>query len=202
MRALYAFWDAIDVSENIARGLTAVRGVRGLNAIVLALALGIINYGLFWLILTFDIGATLEWTDEAAKSVDRALGSSTIPLEVASAAGYVVLALTLLPTLVELFGARFAKVGIAFASGLVFAFSLFDMITDWPRVAEFFDSFRGAAEEAGIIGWALFYVLRIGWLFMASFGFEALFIIFSVCILALLLQSKDSGGRGRVVAEG
>lgn len=197
---LTGFWDAIDVSANIRRGLVAVHGVGGLPALILMLALGGINYGLFWLVWTFDISSTLDWSNTAAETIAAMTDTASVAV-VGQYAGYVVLALTLMPTLVELFGSIFAKQQIVFASALVFTFSLFDMITDWPRVVQFFDAFTGAAERGGPLGWLAFYMLRIGWLFMASFGFEALLVVFGVCMVALLLQFA-TGARGGRMARG
>lgn len=192
---MHRFWDAIDISTNIRRGLTAIRGVTGLPALVLMVALGFINYGLFWLVWAFDIGSTLNWSSRAAEQINAMVGGSA-GAEIGQYAGYVVLSITLLPTLVELFGSIFAKAQIVFASGLVFALSLFDMLTDWPMVVQFFDSFTDAADSGGAFGWLAFYLMRILWLFMASFGFEALLVVFSVCMVALLFQFGGSARRG------
>jgi hypothetical protein len=201
MNNLTAFWDAIDVSTNIKRGLTAIRGISGLPALILFAALAGINFGLFWLVWTFDIASTLDWSDQAANKIASMSNTSAAPM-MGQYAGYVVLALTLLPTLTELFGSIFAKAQIVFASWLVFAFSLFDMLTDWPRVVEFFDGFTMAADGGGPLGWLAFYALRIVWLFMASFGFEALLVVFAVCMVALLLQFSASRKGGAAAAAG
>jgi hypothetical protein len=198
---LTGFWDAIDVSSNIRRGLAAVRGINGFPALVLMFALGGINFGLFWLVWTFDISSTLDWSDHAAQTIATMTDTASVAV-MGQYAGYVVLALTLMPTLVELFGSIFAKQQIVFASALVFCFSLFDMITDWPRVVTFFDAFTGAAFTGGPLGWLAFYLLRIAWLFMASFGFEALLVVFTVCMVALLLQfAIGRAPRGRLAEE-
>lgn len=96
------------------------------------------------------------------------------------------------PTLVELFAARFALGGLRVAAGLVYAFSLFDAVTDWPRVVTFMDTYRRAFDGLGIFAGVAFFVARLLWLFMASFGFEVLFVVFAVCTLALLLNSRCS----------
>ena len=190
---MYSFWSALDISDNIARALAAIRGIRGLNALILLLALAAINYGLFWLVLYFDIGATLDWTQTAASII-----LPSIPLQYAEYSSYLVLSITLLPTLIELFAARFARAGIVIASGLVFAFALFDAITDWPRVVVFMDAYSEAFAFLGILRWPVFLVVRLAWLFMASFGFEAIFVVFAVTMLALSfnIQVKSPQGRG------
>jgi hypothetical protein len=188
---MHSFWSAIDVSDNLQKSLAAIRGIRGLNAAILAAALGGVSYGLFWLVWYFDVGATLDWTQTAVGIV-----APSIPASMAGAAGALVLAITLLPTLIELFTARFAREGIIAAGGLVFAFSLFDMITDWPRVVVFMDAYAGAFDRLGFLRWPVFHITRLLWLFMASFGFELLFIVFAVTAFALLLQAKGAGRHG------
>ena len=192
-----SFWGYIDLSDNLQRALSSIRGIRGINALLLAAALGFISYGLFWLVWYFDIGATLDWTSQAIAVI-----APSIPPGMAPYAGALVLAITLLPTLIELFTARFARDGIVVASGLVFAFSLFDMITDWPRVVVFFDAYAGAFARLGILRWPAFYIIRLLWLFMASFGFELLFILFAVTALALLLQTRSGSKASAPSAHG
>lgn len=184
------FLDAIDLSENIARGLAAIRGIRGLPALILGAALALICVALTPLVWYFDIDATMGATDAAVSVI-----LPTIPYEYASLAALVALGLTLLPTLVELFGARFAAVGIRVAAGLVYFFSVFDAITDWPRVHEFMEAYRPVFDEMGLIGAPVFWGVRALFLFMATFGFELLLIVFAVCALALIIGSGAKSGR-------
>jgi hypothetical protein len=179
------FFDAIDLSENLKRGLSAVRTITGLPALILAFALSALCIGLAPLIWYFDVGATLDWTNIAVRHL-----APTIPAQLAAYSSVFVLILTLMPTLVELFATRFALVGIRVAAGLVYAFSLFDAVTDWPRVVAFMDAYRGAFDGLGIFAGLAFFVVRLLWLFLASFGFEVLFVVFAVCTLALLLNSR------------
>lgn len=183
------FLDAIDLSANIERGLTAVRGIRGLPALILGGALTLICVALLPLVWYFDIDATLMASDAALGVI-----MPSLPYEVASMAALVTLGLTLLPTLVELFGARFAAVGIRVASALVYLFSAFDMLTDWPRVVEFCAAFRDRFDGMGMAAGLGFWLFRLLFLFLASFGFELLLVVFAVCALALLLGGM-SGNR-------
>ena len=179
-----AFLDAIDLSSNLERGLAAIRGIRGLPALILGIALALICVALAPLIFYFDIGSTLSATDVAVNTI-----IPTIPYEYASAASLVALGLTMLPTLVELFGSRFAVVGIRVAAGLVYFFSVFDAITDWPRVHEFMEAYRASFDGLGWFAGIAFWVVRALFLFMATFGFELLFVVFAVCALALVISS-------------
>lgn len=181
-----AFLDSIDLSTNISRGLMAIRGIVGLNALILAGALSLICVALAPMIWYFDLDATLYATDVATSVI-----LPSLPYEWASAAGFIALALTLLPTLVELFGARFAQVGIRVAAGLVYLFSVFDAVTDWPRVAEFCAAYRDYFDGLGLAAGLAFWAFRALFLFLATFGFELLFVVFAVCALALFVNSAQ-----------
>lgn len=176
------FLDSIDLSANIQRGLAAVRGITGLPALILGGALTLICVALLPLVWYFDIDATLMASDQALSVI-----LPSLPYEIASMAALVTLGLTLLPTLVELFGARFAAAQIRVAAALVYLFSAFDMLTDWPRVVEFCGTFRERFDGMGPLAGVGFWLFRLLFLFLASFGFELLLVVFAVCALALLI---------------
>ena len=182
------FFDSIDLSTNLERGLRAVRSIYGLPALILAIALGGICAGLIPLVWYFDIGATVDWSEQAVTTV-----LPTLPASLVEGAALFALALSLMPTLVELFGSRFALVGIRVAAGLVYAFSLFDAVTDYPRVNAFIEAYRPAFEQLGLFTIPALWLAKVLFLFLASFGFEMLLVVFAVCALALLLNSKRAG---------
>ena len=177
------FFDSIDLSANIQRGLTAVRGVIGLPAYILGGALTLICVGLLPLVWFFDIDATLTAADSGINFI-----ASSLPAQAAGAMSLVVLSLTLMPTLIELFGSRFAMANIRLAAALVYLFSAFDMITDWPRVRDFTASYQFAFNDLGFFATPVFFVFRLFFLFMASFGFEMLLVVFAVCALVLFIN--------------
>lgn len=179
------FLDAIDLSANLERGLRAIRGIIGLPALVLGLALALICVGLSPLIWFFDLDATLQATEQARQFV-----LPTLPAALADSVALIALALTLLPTFVELFGARFATVGIRVAAGLVYFFSAFDALTDWPRVQQFMEAYRSWFDGLGFFATPAFWVVRGLFLFMATFGFEVIFVVFAVCAMVLLINSR------------
>jgi hypothetical protein len=183
-----AFFDAIDVSTNIDRGLKVVRNVQGLSAFIMMVVLFGLCYILAPWIWFFDLDSTVVWTEMAMKQVEP-----TLPKQVASVLGTAVLGVTLLPTLVEMFTSRFASAGIKMAGILVYGFSLFDMITDRPRVWAFIDGFEGAFEGLGLLEWPVSMAVKILFLFLASFGFEALFVVFGVAGIYCLSQLKPRG---------
>jgi hypothetical protein len=190
------FLDAIDLSENVSRGIAAVRGLRGLPALIAAAALGMICVALAPLVWYFDIDATIYATDTAVNII-----VPTLPPEWASAAALVALGLSLLPTLIELFGARFAMAGIRVAAGMVYFFSAFDALTDWPRVAEFCSAYRQHFDGLGLLAVPAFVLFRALFLFMATFGFELAIIVFAVCAFACMLQSGARTARAPAAAE-
>lgn len=187
------FLDSIDLSSNIERGLGAVRGVVGLSALILGGALSLICIALAPLCWYFDLDATMSATDTAANYI-----MPTLPAEFAGMVVFITLGLTLMPTLIELFGARFAAANIRVAAALVYLFSAFDMLTDWPRVAEFCQAYRSWFDGLGIAAGIGFWLFRLLFLFLASFGFELLFVVFAVCTLALLFNGMAGGARRRV----
>lgn len=184
------FLDSIDLSANLERGLNAVRGITGLAALILGGALTLICVALLPLVWYFDIDATLMASDAALNTI-----MPSLPIEVAGMAAFITLGLTLMPTMIELFGARFAAVGIRVAAALVYLFSAFDMLTDWPRVVEFCATFRERFDGMGPLAGVGFWLFRLLFLFLASFGFELLLIVFGVCALALLLNGMARPAR-------
>lgn len=183
---MYSFWDSIDTTENIKRALYAIRGIRGLAALVLIVPMILMVLALAALSYHFDIHSTMVWTEKSVSQV-----AASTPSRLVSMIGYIVVALTVLPTLVELFLGKFAIHGIRFAQVLVFGMALFDMITDWPAVVAFFDGYKEVFDQLGILSVPAFYLIRLVWLFLASFGFESLTIVLSVVVLALFANMKS-----------
>jgi hypothetical protein len=188
------FFSAIDLTENLQRALTAIRGVRGTGAIVLALALLVICVGIAPLAWYLDVDATLSWVEPTTTEIIPTLPDSVLPYLSA-----LVLVITFLPSLIELFTARFAA-HIPAAGALVFVFSLFDAVTDYPRVASLLAQYEGAYASLGLLGIPLFWLSHPLLLFMASFGFELLLIVFSITAIVLLMNGSSSGGQRRRVA--
>lgn len=187
-----AFLDAIDLSTNLQRAFNAIKHIRGLAAFVLCIAMAMICVALAPAIWYFDVGATLDYTSVATTAL-----IPTIPAEYSAGITYFVLCLTLLPTLIELFGSRLASAGIRVAAGLVYFFSAFDAITDWPRVKVFMDLYRDGFDGLGLLATPAFMIVRALLLFMASFGFELMFIILAMCALVLFINSRPPVKRPR-----
>ena len=177
------FLEFLDLSENIQRGIGAVRHVRGINAMIMSVVLVLLCIALAPLIWFFDVDATSDWTQAG-----MAILLPELPPEMQQMLWLIVMALTIMPTLIELFGSRFAIANISAAAWLVYMFSAFDAITDWPRVEQFWAAFRPAFDAFGPFGLPIFWTIRAVWLFMASFGFESLFVVFGCAAVVCLLN--------------
>jgi hypothetical protein len=185
------FFSAIDLTENLDRALLAIRGVRGTTAIVLALALLVICIGIAPLAWYLDIDATLSWVEPTTEQIVPTLPGSVLPYLSA-----LVLIITLLPSLIELFTARFAA-HIPAAGAMVFAFTLFDAVTDYPRVAALLAEYEAAYASLWIFGIPLYWLSHALLLFMASLGFELLLIVFSISAIILFMNGRGSGVQRR-----
>lgn len=185
MNIMFSFWEAIDVAENSRRGLQAVKGIYGSAAALMMVPITLLIIALGQLSWYFDLSATSEWTQHAVKEI-----WSTIPQTTAAFIGWSVVCVIIMPTLVELFMARFALSGIKFAAIVVFGMALFDMITDWPRVVQFMTGYAKAFDTLGMFGGVVFFVVKLLWLFLASFAFESLFLVMCVVWFALLANIR------------
>jgi hypothetical protein len=184
-------FDLMDLPDNLQRALGICRSIRGLSALIMAGVLFFLCWLMWPALWYFDIESTAVWTDQAIQAMGATLSSGAPLMDTyTSNAGWFVTGFTFLPTLIELFTARFAQGGIKVASALVIFFSTFDLVTDWPRVNEFIN----ALGVEGPMGLAL----KIPLLILASFGFQSLFIIFLVCGFALLLQARQDRAVGRM----
>lgn len=178
------FFDAIDISTNIERGLRVVKGVRGIPALLLMTVLFAMCYLLVPWIWYFDLDSTVEWTNIAITQVQPSVSQA------GEVIGFAVMGITLLPSLVEMFTAKFAAAGIRVAGILIYGFSLFDMITDRPRVWAFVEGFRPAFDGLGLLTEGALLIIKVMFLFLASFGFEALFVVFLVSGLYCAGQAR------------
>lgn len=178
------FFDSLDISSNIEKGLKAVNGMRGIPAGVMATCFTLMNYWAIWpLVWYFDYDATRSYVTDGVAVI-----APSLPGVYVVSVGSVVMALSLFPTFCEMFASRLARFGFTLAGWLVYASAAFDLVTDWPRVRAF-----TAAHEAAFSGWGwlatpLFWLYRAGMLVMGSFGFEAWLAVTVVLTGALLLQ--------------
>lgn len=176
------FLNLIDLSLNIQRGLLAIRGVSGGVAALMAVGLTILACGLAPLVWFFDLSATIAYADPLVREL-----TPTLPGQFVAFATFVVLSLTLLPTIVELLMPRIGT-QVQSAAFLVFLFSAVDAVTDWPRVAATMAAYHANFAQWGMAGNVLWFVLHPVLLLFATFLFELLFVLCCVLILALVLK--------------
>jgi hypothetical protein len=83
---------------------------------------------------------------------------------------------------------------------MVFTFTLFDAVTDYPRVVAILAQYEGAYAAFGPFGIPLFWLSHALLLFMATLGFELLLIVFSIAAVVLFMNGRASGGGRRRVS--
>jgi hypothetical protein len=178
------FFDALDISSNIQRGLAAIQSIRGIPAAVMLVCLAVMNWFAIWpLVWYFDIDATREFSQTWAQTI-----IPTLPGYYAANIAWVVVAISLFPTFCEMFASRFARYGFILAGWLVFASASFDLVTDWPRAEQFTAPHTDIFAPLGFLSAPAFWLYRAVWLVMGSFGFEAWLAVTTILCFALLLN--------------
>ena len=193
------FFEAIDISEQLTRGLRAVRTVpAGVPSLLLAGMLSAINIFLWPLIWYLDLDSTREF----GAAVGDVIAASGAPLP-APVLGWVLLGSLLVFTLLELATPLLARHGVSVAAWLGWLALLIDAYTDYPRVATLMEPRYGefTAQAGDVFGPLLFMIARIVVLFFATIGLELWFAV--TCILAVALLIKGlAGGRQRAEVRG
>lgn len=125
---------ALDISENIHRmqaGLGGIKnGVTSLMLIPIALLAAV---ALFTVAYYGDLDSSWTAVEPLANDVVVMLGSSAIAFAAGTLAQVIPLSLTLMPSAIEMLGARFARFGSMVWQALVWFFVVFDLVTDVPR---------------------------------------------------------------------
>jgi len=198
-KALLAFWDTIDISENLHRASRSVsRTPNGLNSAIHlpAMIFGFIFFASFaWF---FDFQSTIV----GMQSFQDLLVPS-LPSQATKLTTLIVFALSLGPTIIELFTAGMAKENIKIVQITIIGMSLFDMITDIPRAYAFSLQLW---PQLDLLPWYFSYLSFWGffffWLFMSTFGFEVLTVIFGFNTLSYAWKWFDAdGGKSDRISE-
>lgn len=186
------FFDAIDLSENLKRGINAIRPLHGLPALISALPIALVSFLFLTLAWHFDLQPTFAWTQVAVAKLQP-----TFAGQFAQYLPVLIFTLTMLPTLIELFTVRFARADIALAQWAVYFFVVFDLVTDWPAASDFIDGYvaTGVFDRLGLLYYLAIYFCKVAWLMFASFGFEMLGFVFAICALGLLANSQRGMAR-------
>ena len=190
------FFEAIDISEQLTRGLRAVRTVpAGVPSLLLAAMLVAINIFLWPLIWYLDLDSTREF----GEGLGDVITASGAPLP-APVLGWVLLGSLVIFTLLELSTPLLARHGVTIAAWLGWLALVIDSYTDYPRVATLLEPRYGEfTTQAGeIAGLLLFLAARIVVLFFATIGLELWFAVTCVLAIALLLKGLAGGRPGEM----
>lgn len=167
-RGLIWFWDLIDISDNMRRCETAARrhnnGLTAWANFVAMLVLTIVAFALAW---KFDFESTLIGMSSLKDTVLEGLPSSVLKFSY-----FIILALTVAPTVVEMFTGAFAKADVKIMQVYVVAFTIFDLITDIPRVTMFVNQNQSSIDLLGPLSGIGYWIFFMLWLFLATIGFE------------------------------
>jgi hypothetical protein len=164
-------------------------------ALLIVLPLACVTGVLAWL---FDLRATLVASQSGVQWIMGNLNLTAEWLIALNIAAAVTFALTLAPTLFELGGPLFARAGITIAQAAVYGLCLFDAITDAPVTHAFLQQYAASfATLPQVVSSIVYGITFLLWLFLASYGFELLCVIFTVVSLKLLLNARQPQGRSR-----
>lgn len=188
-------YEMMDVTEALSFALRWAKSISGIEARILACLFVVIDLVLAWLTWYFDIESTLIWSSQITDGVAKTLATDLlvyVPI--------ITLIITIAPTALRQSLSNLAGSGFQIAAAVIFAVGLFDIRTDWPRVKAFFDldavwnlfSVFGPAQK---IVWG---ICRLGFLFMATDGFEILLVVCVVVTFVLIFRS----GAGSTAARG
>lgn len=125
-----------------------------------------------WLAWYFDMETTLEWAQRIHSQVLRTLAESALVY-----APMILMIITVFPTVIRQTLSRASKERMMVAALLIFCLALFDIRTDWPRVRDFCAALYDLFDVFGPLQYIVWWIFRIFWLFMATDGFQILFVV-------------------------
>ena len=177
-------WDTLDLSIIVNSGVDAVWRMRGVPApLATAFVCAVIAYVDAYLVIYFDLLPTYQYTSEWLAIIVPALPA--IALEYS---GYLAIAATVFPTLIELVGSIFNKVGLKAFVYLFWVFLVFDAITDWSAVKEFVAVLD--PQVLSLPGDPIIMIgLRMVFLLLATAVFEVLFIALAITAIAGMIRA-------------
>lgn len=182
--------ELMDISTALVSAVSWAKSVKGPEAGILAVWFLLIDLIMGWLCWYFDIESTMIWARGVQPTI---MGSLSEQLLLWGPAILVLIALV--PTLLRQSLAKLAG-RLQLIAALLFLVGLFDVQTDWPRTAAFFNLdvvwnvFSWAGPAQGIV-WAL---ARLVFLFFATDGFEVIFVVSCACTLMLAMQAGATRG--------
>lgn len=172
-RFLFWFWDCIDISENMVRVEKKSREhVNGLGAwwnVAAMLTLTLFSLVLAW---KFDFESTL-----IGMSTLRDTVLTDLPASVLKFSTFIVVALTIAPTVIELFTGAFARADVKIMQLYVIGFTGFDLVTDIPRAMTFTNQMQANFDLLGALSGIGYWAFFLVWLFFATIGFELVLVL-------------------------
>lgn len=180
---LWYLWDMVDISENMHRTDNYISQQKnGLPAIIHTIVFIMCTVAGLAAVWYFDIQSTLTGLSAVTDMI-----IPTLPEKVAKMSWWVVVAFTVLPTLLELFTAGVAKEDVKIMQLAIIGFTIFDAVTDIPRAYAFAMNLWPQMQLLGWgVDWLVFYVYFVFILFFATLGFEVLTCLFgymAVCFV-------------------
>lgn len=207
-KRLVWFWDCIDISENIKRAKMTARGHgNGMEAWMNAGAMVVLTMIALALAWKFDFESTLIGMSTLRDTVLDGLPASVLKFST-----YLVVAITVAPTIIELFTAAFAKADIKIIQVLIIAFTGFDLITDIPRAMTFTNQLQANFDQLGVLSFFAYWAFFLFWLFLSTIGFELVMVIFGYLTLVYVIKGlsgdtapargfKSGMGKGATVVD-
>ena len=172
---LWYLWDMVDISENMHRTDNYIGAQNnGLSAAIHAIIFLGATIAAAAAVWYFDIQSTLTGLSSVTDMI-----IPTLPEKIAHLSWWVILAFTVLPTILELFTAGVAKEDVKIMQLAIIGFTLFDAVTDIPRAYAFSLQLWPQIQLMGWgIDWIIFYIYFIMILFFATLGLEVLMCLF------------------------
>lgn len=175
--------DALDLSDNLKRSVGWAMGVRGIPALVTGILFVLLSYVFAGLAYRYDILPTYRYIQPVAEAV---VGTGADWLS------FFAVLLTLTPTIIEIVSAGLIKQDIKSLQYATYFFIVFDIFTDYWEAAALVNIWANAGlfSSLGWLAGPAEVLMKIGWTFLASFGFEFLFVLLAVTAIVLFANSR------------
>lgn len=189
-RKLADFWDMIDISENMGRieqyTETISNGVASRIHMFVFFILTLCGLVVTW---HFDLESTIIGMNSFTTKVIPSL-----PAQAVAYSAWIVVAFTLMPTLLEVFTAGLAKFDVKIIQILIIGMTLFDLLTDMPRAYDFAMGFWPQIQQIPLISGIIFWIVYVVFQLLATIGFEMATIVFAYATIIFLAKSSKSVG--------
>jgi hypothetical protein len=168
----------LEWTETISNGLAS-----RLNVVVFAI-LTVCALTLTWY---FDLQSTMVGMGNLTTRIVPEL-----PTQVATYSAMVIVAFTLMPTLLEIFTAGLARFNVKIVQIMIIGMTLFDILTDMPRAYELTMGFWPQIQQTGIFSPIIFWFVYLIVQLLATIGFELGAVVFGYATLIFIAKSTKS----------